>query len=444
MSLEPGAAMNVDPLLNIAKSDTGAALIAAVGAGPPVVPTADSKPAKRVARRPQFIDVFQQLINGLPEQIALTDKDWNILAVNEAWTVTAALYGYTTLQPGTNYLEFCRDRADAGHRAAGPAVEGIERINSGAISAFRYMYDGNDRWEGYTFQLCINRMEIGGRTFATITRYDVSELVRLRRQCEKAGICLIEGQAEERRRIAREIHDSTLQLLTSLGLAVGQLKRTQGTAETVNVVADMEQLLSETQREIRAISFLAHPPLLEELGLAAALENLVNGLERRTGLKISLHIDEHYRLDHEDAEIVLYRVAQAALSNVHRHAHATNVTVSLIARRSMVHIAVSDDGAGMPVHVTRGVGLSGMRERVTELGGRLTVLRASPGTKLIATLPSRSRIRAVGDLAHGSQDWPQFPAADADILVSSAVAETMDSSVRGERQGRIGQGSFAS
>ena len=110
-----------------------------------------------------------------------------------------------------------------------------------------------------------------------MTRYDVTELVQLRRQREVFGHSLMEGQAEERRRIAREIHDSTLQLLTGLGLAVGQLKRTQGSGETLNIVADMEQLLIETHREIRSISYLAHPPLLEEMGLTGALQALVEG-----------------------------------------------------------------------------------------------------------------------------------------------------------------------
>src|SRR5687768_3866491 len=165
------------------------------------------------------------------------------------------MYGYSALQPGTNYFEFCRDRAEEGHGAARPAVEGIQQIDAGASSSFRYLYDGNDRWEGHTFQLCINRLEIGGRTLATVTRYDVTELVHLRRQREGFGHSLMEGQADERRRIAREIHDSTLQLLTSLGLAVGQLKRTQGSGETLDIVAEMEQLLTETHREIRTISY---------------------------------------------------------------------------------------------------------------------------------------------------------------------------------------------
>ncbi len=299
----------------------------------------------------------------------MLDENWIILAVNEAWIRTAALYGYSALQPGTNYFEFCRDRTEEGHGAARPAVEGIEQINAGASSSFRYLYDGNDRWEGHTFQLCINRLEIAGRSFATVTRYDVTELVHLRREREGFGHSLMEGQAEERRRIAREIHDSTLQLLTSLGLAVGQLKRTQGPGETLDIVAEMEQLLTETHREIRSISYLAHPPLLEEMGLAGALRALAEGFDRRTALTVALHIDEGPSLDWHAAAVVLYRIVQEALSNVYRHAHATHVAIGLYNRGSMFHVVVSDDGVGMPAHILRGVGLPGMCERLAELGG---------------------------------------------------------------------------
>src|SRR4051794_1026854 len=86
----------------------------------------------------EFIDVFQQLIDGLPEQIALVDENWVILAVNKAWTKTAALYGYEALQPGTNYLRFCEERVAEGHGAAAPAVEGIKEIASGARDSYRY------------------------------------------------------------------------------------------------------------------------------------------------------------------------------------------------------------------------------------------------------------------------------------------------------------------
>jgi signal transduction histidine kinase len=362
-----------------------------------------------VAVQPAFVDVFQQLINGLPEQIALVDEHWKILAVNEAWSRTAALYGYYALAPGANYFDFLHDKAAEGHSSAAPVVDGILEMEKGVRDSFRFFYHGSDRWEGHTFQLCVNRLEIAGRIFATITRYDVTELVQLRRMREGFSHSLIEGQSEERRRIAREIHDSTLQLLAGLGLSLGQLKRTSQPNQTIEIVADMEKLLGEAQREIRSISYLAHPPLLRELGLAEALQALVEGYGRRTGLRVSLHLDPELKVSWRPAEVAIYRMVQEALSNIHRHAHATDVAVGLYARRSMVHAVVVDNGIGIPANVRHGVGLPSMRARIAELGGRLISRTASPGTMLIASLPACPGIRATGDLSARGRT---FQAAD--------------------------------
>ena len=348
---------------------------------------------------PDFLALFQQVINGLAEQIALVDDQWNILAVNDAWVRTAALYGYSALQPGTNYLAFCRARAAEGHSAAGLAADGIVDMDISGKDSFHYLYEGSDRWEGHAFKLCINRLNFAGRAFATVTRYDVTELVGLRRMREGFSHSLIEGQSEERRRIARELHDSTMQLLVGLSLAVGQLKRARKPKATLDIVAEMESLLGEAQQEIRSISYLAHPPLLRDMGLGQALETLVEGFSKRTGLRLSLHLDPDFKVAWRSAEVALYRIAQEALSNIHRHAHATDGAIGLYVRKSMIHIVIIDNGVGMPSHVRHGVGLPGMRARVAELGGRMNIRSGSPGTMLIASLPIGPGFSATGDLS---------------------------------------------
>jgi signal transduction histidine kinase len=346
-----------------------------------------------------FIDVFQQLINGLPEQIALVDENWMILAVNKAWTKTAALYGYEALLPGSNYLLFCELRASEGHGAAVPAVEGMKEIDSGARDSFSYIYEGNDRWAGHSFQLSVNRLTIGGTTVATVTRYDVTELAGLRRMRAEFSESLILGQAEERRRIGREIHDSTLQLVASLGLGLGQLKRSTKPRQTLDIVADMEHLLSEVHHEIRAISYLAHPPLLAEMGLQSALKALAEGFGRRAGIAISVRFDGDTDLNSRGAQVAMYRIVQECLSNAHRHAGAKNVAVGLFGRRSMVHAAVVDDGVGLPEVIPNGVGLPGMRARLADMGGRLSIHRLDHGAMIVASLPRDATLRPTGDLA---------------------------------------------
>ena len=346
-----------------------------------------------------FADAFQKIVNGLPEQIALLDEDWRILVVNDAWIKTAALYGFHTLGPGTDYFRFCQEHAAEGHQSAAAVANGISDMIRDQRDSFRLTYSGSDRWKGHEFLLCINRLEIAGRRLATVTRYDVTELVKLRRMREDFSSSMIQGQNDERRRIAREIHDSTMQLLASIGLALGQLKRTNEPDHASDIVTEIEGLLAETQREIRSISYLAHPPLLDELGLSKAVETMVAGYCRRTGLDLSFRSELGDGPAWRTAEVALYRVVQESLSNVHRHAHATEAAVGLFMRRSMIHAVVVDNGWGFPASIAPGVGLLGMRERVEELGGRLAIRARHPGTAIIASLPIQPLVRSIGDLA---------------------------------------------
>lgn len=351
------------------------------------------------AAEEDFVRAFHSLIEALPEQIALVDEHWVILTVNSAWIKTAALYGYEALRPGTNYAVFCEEKLGEGHEAARSAVRGINEIEAGLRNSFHYLYDGSGRWDGFTFRLAINRLSVGGRTFATITRYDVTELVRLRRRSEGFSSSLIESQWQERRRIARELHDSTQQMLVSIALGLGQLKRTHRTKAARLNFDELQQLVTDVQREIRSIAYIAHPPAIENLGLRYAMEELVFGFGRRTGLTTTFHFEGEEVPTWAAAETALYRVVQEALSNVHRHAHASKMDVALYRRKSMIHAAVVDDGIGMPSVFSAGVGVTGMRARLAELGGRLLVRSQPHGTAIMASVPVRPRIRAVGDLA---------------------------------------------
>jgi two-component system, NarL family, sensor kinase len=353
-------------------------------------PKAARQPNSR--RKRDFVKLFQQVISGLPEQIALVDEDWVILAVNEAWTQSIADHGYVELSPGENYFEFCDSKAKEGHAAAAVAANGVRQIDAEATRSFRYVYHGNDRWEGHAFQLCINRLNVDGHVFATITRYDVTELVQLRLMREDFSQSLIEGQAVERRRMAREVHDSTMQLVAGVGLSLTQLRRSRHQKARDGIVDEMQDLIGELQQELRTIAYLAHPPEVRELGLPLALRQMTQGLARRTGLQIALHADDKLVL-WAAAEAAVFRVIQEALTNVHRHAHATDVIVGLYQRRSILHVVVADNGVGMPRQNGSGVGLSSMRARIAELGGRLSIRSSHPGALLIASIPAHPELR---------------------------------------------------
>lgn len=357
----------------------------------------DAFPELALRSEPVFIETFQQIIDGLSEQIALVDEDWIILAVNPAWTRTANLYDYDELTPGANYLAFCEEVAARGHAPAGIAAKGIRDMKQSGEPSFGFVYHGSDRWEGFAFQLCVKRIEVAGRTMYTVTRYDVSELVHLRQMREDFSHSLIEHQDEERRRMARDVHDSTMQQLASLGLSLGQIKRSKGLKARTDIVDEMEDLLEQIQRELRAVAFLAHPPMVSELGLARALHQLAGGFGRRSGLHIKVDVDEVSLSP--ASEVAIYRVVQEALSNVHRHAQATDVAIGFHQRRSILHVTIADNGVGMPEKLRIGVGLSSLRERIEEIGGRLMIRAGKPGTILMASVPLHGETRAVGDLA---------------------------------------------
>lgn len=335
----------------------------------------------------EVVSVSETLINALPEQVAVLDESWSILAANEAWNAVVAQYGYE-LQTGDNYLEFCTAMAKDGHSGAAMVVDAIARMEREKLDSFHITYAASGPSEGREFEICISRIAVGARKLAMAARYDVTELMELRRARRNYGERVLQEQAAERQRIAREIHDSTMQPLVCIGLSLGQLKRTGAGADVLDIVHQMEELISETQREIRSIAFVAHPPSLDGLGLIEALRVLATGFGQRTALRVSFEAKGMEGRLSAAAELALYRAVQEGLMNVHRHARATEAAVRLVRRRGLVHAVVADNGRGMSPKAPRGVGLSGMRGRLAELGGRLTVVPKPAGTMIVASLPA--------------------------------------------------------
>lgn len=215
---------------------------------------------------------------------------------------------------------------------------------------------------------------------------DMAELAELRRLRDDFNTALIKTRDDERRRIGRDIHDSTMQLLVGMNLAVGQLRRTGLRGEGPRVVADIESMLAEAQRELRTIAYLAHPPELDRMGMVEAMDRLVTGFARRTGLEASFDCIGQGASLTRHAQMSIYRIVQEALANIHRHARATALSVRLVARRGLLHVLVVDNGRGMGLDSQAGVGLMGMRSRLDELGGRLTVLNLQPGAAIVASV----------------------------------------------------------
>jgi two-component system NarL family sensor kinase len=337
---------------------------------------------------------MQQLIDDLPEQIALLDEQCNILAANRPWKRVVEQHGYPEAMPGCNYREFCARKAAEGYEPAIEALVGLRDICSGERSFWQLMYNGRERWSGRDYKICIHRISIDGEKLISVTRYDLTELLELRRAKADSTNYFVEGQTVERLRMARELHDSTSQLLTGAGLLLCRLKQEQAGERSVALVEELQELVMETQREIRLVSYLAHPPALDQMGLPQALKSVAEGFGRRTNLQTAFEIQGEPIPLTDAAESTLYRVAQEALSNVHRHAHAERVRVLLCFRRSATHLIVVDDGVGisntaLALPGSAGVGIASMHSRLGEIGGRLIVRRLARGTAVTASVLRR-------------------------------------------------------
>jgi PAS domain S-box-containing protein len=208
-------------------------------------------------------------------------------------------------------------------------------------------------------------------------------------------------QDEERRRIARELHDSTAQQLSALKLSLGVLRKSgdQLGSTGKRALLDCFAIADECSRRIRALSHLLHPPLLDEFGLWKALRSYVDGFKKRSQLSVELWVQPdlgNLDLPYKYA-ITLFRVVQEALTNAYLHSGSKTVLINISRSQNQIVFRVKDRGRGLPAKVTRaiqsgdfaslGVGIQGMRERILQFGGEFKVSSNVRGTTLSATLP---------------------------------------------------------
>lgn len=205
-----------------------------------------------------------------------------------------------------------------------------------------------------------------------------------------------DAEEAERRRIGREMHDSTIQHLVAIGLLLMRL-RLQDPKVIDETLDEMQALLDAVQNEMRTFAFLLHPPQVREQGLEQSLRRFTEGFQRRTGLKVALDVQLNRAFLPFDAEISLFRVTQEALMNVHRHAYATQVWIQLLVDSRAATLIVEDDGIGMDSSQLTaamrgaGVGVASMKARVLQLGGSLRLNSNGRGLQVIASVPRRSR-----------------------------------------------------
>jgi PAS domain S-box-containing protein len=219
---------------------------------------------------------------------------------------------------------------------------------------------------------------------------DISERKRTQAQLRQLSQGLLRAQDEERRRIARELHDSTAQLLAAMAINLGQVcsGRNIGDQKRDQLIAECTVLAERALMEIRTQSYLLHPPLLDERGLVAALGFFVDGFIRRSGIDVIFRSQSGLEGLSKPLELTLFRIVQEALTNVHRHSGSGRAEISVTVQDSWIALNVRDYGRGFAgtADSLNGVGVAGIRERVTELGGTFHIESASPGTRITVKL----------------------------------------------------------
>ncbi|MGC2057801.1 MAG: response regulator [Candidatus Sulfotelmatobacter sp.] len=224
-----------------------------------------------------------------------------------------------------------------------------------------------------------------------------AELHRKTQQLEMLNARMTRVQDEERRRIARELHDSVGQLLAAIGMnsAFVAAESHKLSPDAAKRVSENAVMLAEASKEIRTISHLLHPPLLDEAGLASALRWYVEGFSERSKIDAKLDMPKEFAGLSKTTELAIFRVVQECLTNIHRHARSPTAGIRVIQEEACVRVEIEDAGKGIPTETEfafglsahAGVGLRGMRERLRQLGGTLHIQSNGSGTQVTAVMP---------------------------------------------------------
>ena len=201
-------------------------------------------------------------------------------------------------------------------------------------------------------------------------------------------------QDEERRNIARELHDSVGQLLAAISMNLNRLRKesTQLDPATSSLLDDSSVMVNQVSREIRTISHLLHPPLLDVAGLTSALRWYIDGFSERSHIRVDLNLPTDLGRLSSDIEIAIFRIVQECLTNVYRHSGSDSCSVTMTREDGHLRLEIRDRGKGIPQpgkaaeHSCSGLGLRGMQERVRQLGGTLDIVSTDGGTTVTAVL----------------------------------------------------------
>ena len=334
---------------------------------------------------------MRALIDAIPQQIWSGPPDGTLDYCNDRWRSYMGLGLEDLRGDGWQTMLHPDDRnrvLKAWHESVvnGTPYEQEERHRGG---------DGTYRWflaRGVPLRNAEGRIV---RWYGTNT--DIEDRKQAEEELRRLSGQLLRSQDEERRRIARELHDSTGPDLAALAAMLVQLRASVPSAarKSRRLVSECKALAEQCIRRVRTLSFVLHPPVLDEAGLEDAIRDYVDGFTKRSGIEVELALPVSTRRLPRDVELALFRVVQEALANVHRHSGSQQVKIRMD-RNADLKLEISDHGRGASSKVPPakrqprfkvGVGIPSMQERVKLIGGRLEIDSTSHGTTVRVTIP---------------------------------------------------------